>query len=396
MTDEAVPTKGSVEVLKARLRKALKGFESGLPEGVRDWDLSSHSPDRKLFPVPELVLFALRNMLGFRWSGPWEKVRWTVYATVDGEPFAFALQKFGFRILTRREVAPKLLKRVTGQLSGSLKLLDPLLKIYAEEQIADGNLTLENRMGLYDGRYTYFRGLADQAFAFKPKVRKARQKEADRKVGVLTGVTDHLNQMANAEHRGFFASGAMVDAWFSRLEHRMLLLRAFLGRPMARGAFNTFLAARWDDRLVALFEGRMDAAAGELLGRLRDVKATIRNPLAHGGVENDGGAFYFHLQGVGAVPANLSRYRGRLRMSFVPIPATTHVETCALFDAVDTLLTTGPFELANEFVRWGIDPQFEAETVQAYGCAIAQGPEAVEALVDQLGREWERHTNMDY
>jgi len=396
MTEQALPTGGSVEVLKVRLRKALKGFESGLPEGVRDWDLRFHSPDRKLFPVPELVLFALRNMLGFPWSGPWEKVRWTVYATVDGEPFAFALQKFGFRILTRSEVPPKLLKRVTGQLSGSLKLLEPLLKIYAEEQIADGNLTLENRIGLYDGRYTYFRELADQAFAFKPKVRKARRKKSDGNVGVLAGVTEQMNQMANAEHRGFFASGAMVDAWFSRLEHRMLLLRAFLGKPMARGAFTTFLAARWDDRLVALFEGKMDAAAGELLGRLRDVKATIRNPLAHGGVENDGGAFYFHLESVGAVPANLSRYRGRLRMSFVPIPATTHAEECALFDAVDMLLTTGPFELANEFVRWGIDPQFDAGTVQAYGRAIADGPEAVEALVDQLGREWERHTNMDY
>ncbi len=396
MTEEAEPADGPAGVLKARLRKALKGFESGLPDGVSDWDLSPHSPDNKLFPVPELVLFALRNMLGFRWSGPWEKVRWTVYATVDGEPFGFALQKFGFRILTRREVPLQLLKRVTGQLSGSLKLLEPLLKIYAEEQIADGNLTLENRMGLYDGRYTYFRELADQAFAIKPKVRKARQKKADGDVGVLAGITEQMNQMVNAEHRGFFASGAMIDAWFSRLEHRMLLLRAFIGKPMTRGAFNTFLAARWDDRLVALFEGRMDAAAGDLLGRLRDVKATIRNPLAHGGVENDGGAFYFHLESVGAVPANLSRYRGRLRMSFVPIPATTHAEACALFDAVDTLLTTGPFELANEFVRWGIDPQFDAETVEAYGGAIAQGLEAVETLVEQLSREWERHTNMDY
>ena len=395
MTNQAVPAEPAVEVMKARLRKALKGFESGFPEGVRDWDLSSHSPDRKLFPVPELVLFALRNMLGFRWSGPWEKVRWTVYATVEDEPFGFALQKFGFRILTRREVPLKLLKRVTGQLSGSLKLLEPLLKIYAGEQIADGNLTLENRMGLYDGRYTYFRELADEAFAFKPKVKKARQKEAG-DFGVLSGLTEQMNKMANAEHRGFFASGAMVEAWFSRLEHRMLLLRAFIGKPMARGAFNAFLAARWDDRLVALFEGRMDAAAGDLLGRLRDVKATIRNPLAHGGVENDGGAFYFHLESVGAVPANLSRYRGRLRMSFVPIPATTHAEACALFDAVDMLLTTGQFELPNEFVRWGIDPQFNAESVEAYGSAIAHGPDAVEALVERLSREWERHTNMDY
>lgn len=254
---------------------------------------------------------------------------------------------------------------------------------------------MRTEWGWYNGRYTYFRELADRAFAFKPVAKEAPTEGADAD-HILTGITEQMNQMANAEHRGFFASGAMVDAWFSRLEHRMLLLRAFLGKAMAKGAFNTFVAARWDDRLVALFEGKLDDANGALLGRLRDVKATIRNPLAHGGVENDGGAFYFHLQGVGAVPANLSRYRGRLRMSFVPIPINTHEETCALFDAVDMMLESGPFALPNEFVRWGIDPQFDAKTVASYGRAIAEGPDAVEALIEQLGREWERHTNMDY
>jgi len=396
MTEEAEPITAELDILKGRLRKALRGFESGLPAGVNDWHLTPHSPEPSLFPVPELVLFGLRNMLGFRWSGPWEKVRWTVYATVDDEPFAFALQKFGFRILSRPEVPRKLLARVTGQLSSSLKLLEPLLKIYAEEQIASGNLTLENRMSLYDRRYAYFRQLADQAFAFEPKVRKDSPKKQKDDLKIFETFNEQMNLKADAEHRGFFASGAMVDAWFSRLEHRMLLLRAFLGQPMQTGAFNTFLTSRWDDRLVALFEGELDDRAGALLGELRNVKASIRNPLAHGGVENDGGAFYFHLPGVGAIPANLSRYRGRLRMSFVPIPASAHAETCALFDAVDELLSKGPFQLANEFVRWGIDPQFDAETVAAYGGAIAEGADAVEALVERLSREWERHTNMDY
>jgi hypothetical protein len=396
MTDEPEPVTARLEILKARLSKALRGFESGLPEGMSDWDLTPHSPEASLFPVPELVLFGLRNMLGFQWTGPWEKVRWTVYATVEGEPFAFALQKFGFRILTRREVPQKLLARVTGQLSGSLKLLEPLLKIYAEAQIADGNLTLENRMSLYDGRYTYFRQLADQAFSFEPEIQQASSKKQHGDIKIFEALTEQMNLKADADHRGFFASGAMVDAWFSRLEHRMLLLRAFLGRPMLTGAFNTFLTSRWDDRLVALFDGEMDDKTGALLGELRDVKATIRNPLAHGGVENDGGAFYFHLPGVGAIPANLSRYRGRLRMSFVPIPASTHAQTCALFDAVDEILSTGRFQLANEFVRWGIDPQFDGESIASYGNAIAAGADAVEALVERLSHEWERHTNMDY
>ncbi|MFP2909135.1 hypothetical protein ACLESD_29650 [Pyxidicoccus sp. 3LFB2] len=393
MSEDREQVAGRLGVLKARMTKALKGFESGLPEGVDEWELSPHSPDRKLFPVPELVLFGLRNVMGFQWTGTGEKVRWTVRATVDGEPFAFALQKFGFRILARREVAPDLLRRVAGQLSGSLKLLEPMLEAFAETQIDEGNLTLENRMSLHEDRYRYFRDLADKAFTFKP--RAGRKKPAD-DMAIFADMTERMNRLGDAERRGFFASGAMVDAWFSGLEHRMLLLRAFLGRPLAEGSFRAFLKAKWRDRLVELHDGVVDAKLDRLLMKLREVKETIRNPLAHGGVENDGGAFHFHLPSVGAVPANLSRNRGRLKMSFFPIEAGTHAETCQLFDAVDKHLSTGMFKLSNEFVRLGIDPQFDQDALSQYGIAIAEGGDAVKALVDRLSHEWERHANMDY
>ena len=397
MTETPVPDiQQQLATLKRRMTKALKGFSSAYPNGANERAMMAHSPDRALFPVPELVLFGLHTIMGFRASGPWEKVRWTVFATVDGEPFGFTLRKFGFRILAPRDVAPKLLARVSGQLSTSLKLLEPLLKIYATAQIAEGNLTLQNRWRMYEDRYRYFRALADEAFAFElPEIATVTGNKAN-DVGRLQAAVASINRKGKADSHGFYASGAMVDAWFSGLEHRMLLLRAFLGQPLANGAFPAFLSAKWDERFAMLFAGGVDAAAGSLLGKLRDVKAVIRNPLAHGGVENDGGAFYFHLPKIGAVPANLSRYRGQLEMSFFPIAASTHEQTCRLFDDVDAMLTSGPFALPNEFVLWGIDPQFDAKSIAEYGEAISQGSEAVEALVDHLGRLWERHVNMDY
>ena len=84
--------------LQKRMAKSLKGFESGLPKGCDRWKLRGGRADPKLFPVPELVLFALRDVMGFSWSGGGEKVRWSVYATVEGEPFVFEQRKFGFSI----------------------------------------------------------------------------------------------------------------------------------------------------------------------------------------------------------------------------------------------------------------------------------------------------------
>ncbi|XAP76898.1 hypothetical protein ABC955_09855 [Citromicrobium bathyomarinum] len=385
-----------VERLRKKMENALRGFEKEPPPNFSEFSLRPHTPERRLFPVPELVLFGLRNIMGFPASGPWEKVRWTVYATVDGYPFGFAYQKFGFRVLARGDTPQPLIDRVSNQLSSSLKLLEPLLTKVAKTQIAIGNLTLENRMAMYTDRYEFFRKQADDAFAFEPEEIAPQADTPEGSIDFLHLAFGSINQKGESDAHGFFASSAMIDAWFSRLEHRLLLLRAFKGTPLKPGDFETFIAAKWDDRFKMLFERGVDKRTGELLGELRRVKEALRNPLAHGGIKNDGGSFYFHLPAVGAVPANLSRYRDRVEFSFFPIPAGTHEETCKLFDDVDALLTTGEFELPNEFVRWGLDPQFDAKSVARYGEAIAEGPETVEALVDHLSREWEQHANMDY
>ena len=68
-------------VLRPRLVRALVGFSRDLPENWHQQELETQGrPEPAEFPVPDLVLFALRNVLGFSWYGPREKVRWSVYA----------------------------------------------------------------------------------------------------------------------------------------------------------------------------------------------------------------------------------------------------------------------------------------------------------------------------
>tara|TARA_A100001391_G_scaffold65878_6_gene41532 strand:+ start:8642 stop:9820 length:1179 start_codon:yes stop_codon:yes gene_type:complete len=380
--------------LKAQMAKALDGFESGLPKGCDPCKLASSKPDRKQFPLPELVLFALRNVMGFSWSGPAEKVAWSVYATVKGEPFIFELGKFGFTILRSRKTPLALLKRVEGQLSSSLRLLEPLLSDFANHQIDQGNLTLSNRMGEFSMRYNYFREIADRLFGEQPgAIENTASKDAS---GFITGFVAFMNADTRRQREGYFASVAMVDAYFSRLEHRILMLRAFVGRSLGKGGFSAFLKMDWDDRLREIADFDTEKKRGRLLGKLREVKSSIRNPLSHGGVRNDGGAFHIHLPGIGAIPADLSRNRDRLNPSFFPIADTTHAETCALFDEFDATLAEADLTLPDKFVQAGIDPEFNTESLARYAQSLALGHEAVDALIDRLGYEWERHANMDY
>lgn len=47
--------------IRKRLSKTLAGFSSDFPAELDPWNMESSRPPAELFPVPELVLFALRN-----------------------------------------------------------------------------------------------------------------------------------------------------------------------------------------------------------------------------------------------------------------------------------------------------------------------------------------------
>ena len=72
--------------------------------------------------------------------------------------------------------------------------------------------------------------------------------------------------MMRAKTQGFYYSTAMVDAFFSRLEHMLVLIRAFCGTPLRDGELTGLLSMTWDDKLKALVDVRRAGRAEALLG----------------------------------------------------------------------------------------------------------------------------------
>jgi hypothetical protein len=169
-----------------------------------------------------------------------------------------------------------------------------------------------------------------------------------------------------------------------------------MGTPMVAGELRRLLLSKWDDKLKVVLPVAGDKDAELLLARMRRIKERIRNPFAHGGVENDGGSLFFHLPRVGAIPANFSQFGSSVRFSFVPIEADDHAECCASFDQLDRLLSTGNLCGPHRLMDAGIDPSFDAQSLKNYAEAIAAGDDGVEHFIRRWGQEWERHTNMNY
>ncbi|RWK76112.1 MAG: hypothetical protein EOR51_29995 [Mesorhizobium sp.] len=383
-----------VDPAHERIAKKLKGFTPDFPEGLDLWLMSSSRPETKAFPVPDLVLFLLRNLMGWPWQGPGEKKRWTVFGSIDGEPVGFELRKFGFTIL--RSTDPKVPQsRIVGQMQSALKEVERLLEPYAEAQVNQGEVLIVNRFSEFEARYRFFRNLADQAYA-KAKKPPRRRRAKGGIVGETGGLVDQLNHVASASREGFFHSTAMVDSYFSALEHRLVLLRAFTGKPLKRGELLEIMGSKWDDKLKAIVPVVGDKQGELLLGRMRRIKERVRNPFAHGGVENDGGSLFFHLPHIGAIPANFSRFSDSVRFSFLPIEADDHSETCVAFDELDAMLSQGALVGPHRLVDAGVDPSFDSETLKRYAAAVAGGAAELERFIRVWGHEWECHANMDY
>ncbi|MFN7398743.1 MAG: hypothetical protein ACK5SX_06675 [Sandaracinobacter sp.] len=382
--------------LRPRLAAKLAGFSAAVPDSADRPKMISYRPDRSRFPVPELVLFALRDVLGWRWYGAGEKVRWTVSGAIDGQPIAFELRKFGFTIF-RPEGREDLDERIQGQLQSALREVERFLAPVAERQVALGEVLIVNRFIEFDGRYRFFRQLADDAYARGAgPVRKNEHGPADTSVARLNEATRAINAKLAATREGFFYSTAMVDSYFSSLEHRLVLLRAFTGTPLAEGELLRLLAAKWNEKLKMILTPPFSRDVESALGRMRRIKERIRNPFAHGGVENDKGSLFFHLPKIGAIPANFTHFEDSVRFSVLPVDADDHAESCATFDALDALLSTGRLAGPDQLLKGSVDPSFDAKTLAEYADALAGGAEAVEAFIEHWSSAWERHVNMDY
>lgn len=333
--------------------------------------------------------------MGFPWSGTGEKVRWTIYFYVANKPYAIELAKFGLRLYypTGGQAS---IARVLGQLEAALGKLEKSMESYAKERIQSGNVTIANRSNQFRERYEFFRGKAQAAYRSAENPRRSR-KAAKRVAGEpdFSSIFDGFFKESAKRGEGFFYSVAMVDAYFSYLEHQLVLLRAFLGTPLIDVTVADVLAARWDEKLKIVL-GTDVAAHKDLVSDMRRLKERIRNPFAHGGVENDGGSIYFHVPNVGAIPGNMSRTKTSAHFNWIPVDSPDHDKACEIFDSLDRVLKAGALEWPARMVEAGVDPAWDKASLTKYRKLNREPAAARERWLKHWGEEWARHQNMDY
>jgi hypothetical protein len=307
------------------------------------------SVNRDEFPIPQLVIFLLNGVCGFPLGPRGDKTHWIVPFTYCGIECAFSHEKFGLRLYIEGGHRDKE-SEILGKLRKAVEVTEKkILTNMAKDQIATANITIANRFNQLGNIYKHFREHAAICYGVLKKEGDSRDME---------GVMKAMNDSFRANYEGSYNALAMIDAFFSRLEHFLVLALAFSSFDPETDNLSNFVGKIWSskfNRIIPLTE----PMAKNFYDKLVEVKEKYRNTFAHGGFEKKGASFYFHLSGFGAIPANMSGHRNSVHFNLFPLEENSYNSVCALFDDFDNWLKDEALPAAWKFSESGLNLRFD-------------------------------------
>ncbi len=317
---------------------------------------------------------------------PMEKTAWAIRLQFKGKPIRLEHGKFGMRMATVKPPGKRILNEFVRLLYKALPLTDKALQPHVEEQVRAGNVTVRNRHHLFRHRYEFLREEANGAFA---------QPSPDLGDLIRGALTERRAAISadpfKAEREGFFLGGAAIDAYFSWLEHILLLILPFAKRDLVDPDLVEFIRANWRDKLKAIWNVSTSRERKKLYDSLLEIKERLRNPITHGGFDSSQSSLGVHMPYVGAIPANLSRFTEGM----FPLQEASFADACQLFDRVDNELWEGDTSYGMTFADSGLDVAFDEGSRKEYLSAMTSHEDFC-AWLDALSRHVDNLVNMDW
>lgn len=389
-------TESNFDKIYEGLRKSLKDFSLPIDTNkslVYSQKSSKFHIERQEIPVPELIQFILSNILRCPAFGPGEKLRWEIpfhYKKVD---CAFALQKFGLRLyISNSDENPKNIIKIEKEIIGKLKRViakieKQLLTPFAKHQICERNVTIANHYHKLENRYVYFRDKAEKKSTPKPN------KDANSDDDLFAG----LNDLFKTKSELFYNTIAMLDAYFSFLEHLFVLIIPFVEKQNNKTNLVQFISNFWSDKFKKLFDITKDTQAKNFYDQLDEIKEHYRNFYAHGEFEKGGASLYFHFPGLGAIPAQLSNIKKRPHFNFFPIEEDNFSHICEVIDHFNEWLRSdySGVKYAIKYAESGLDIPCDPENMRKIKDSMVS-EEEFESLVKHYSYLVDMHANMDY
>jgi hypothetical protein len=343
-------------------------------------------------PSPDMVFLALVTILGFKYWGKGEKVLWTIPIFYKCIPFQLHHRKFGFTVEAedaRSSSTQKLAREMLTVLSRGITFAEKALEPMISFQIKEGNISIPNHFHQLDRRYRFFRKRALRAYR-QPKPKPKEHKDAS---GNVTGTSFDLGK---ADREGFNYAVAMLGAYFSRLEHVLVLLLAFGNYDPESDDLARFIGMIWSEKFKRLFNVNSAPGNKRIYDDLRHIKERYLNTFSHGGFEKAGASLFFHVPYLGPVPVQMSQFGTSVHYSLFPLNLQSFSETLQILDRTDSLLTSDDAtKYGMKFIETGLTVSYSKVSRDRYKKAM-QSDAAFRAFLDHASYVATTYANMDF
>ncbi len=333
------------ETDRKNLLLGLGGFEASKSDGLLLFSEAEVLPiERTVLPVPGLTAVLLEEMVGAKTRHrPEEKVHWAIPFAYKGIDCSLSLEKFGVR-LRIADGAQFPAKEVMYRLQKATRRAErSVFSKYVASQTQAGNVTVENKSGLFSSMYAFFRDKATATLDAEPQTGKAAFN--------LAGI---MNANFERKAEGLYYGLSMLDAYFSWLEHVLVLLLPFSGYDRTVDDLVAFIGARWGEKYKRVV-GLDAQEAHTHYDRL-----TERNTYAHGGFEKKGASLRVHLDGFSPIPASMTRTVESPFFRMFPLEAADLKEVVNVLDQFDGFLQRR-FPSGMEYVGSGLPVVFDED-----------------------------------
>jgi hypothetical protein len=316
-------------------------------------------------PVPAIAHGLLVDVLGCRSGRGGDKTAWAVEFSWDGRPCVLAYEKFGLRLYIAAlgdddkkcpEKAARLIIKGLRRAIGAFEkeVLTPLVT----QQLEAGQASIANQAPQLRGMYDHFRKRVEQAFSSEPP-----ETTAD---GLLPGLGESLSWKFRRDQEASFDALAMVNAYFSLLEHTLVLVLPFSDFDPGAGQLHEFIGLRWREKLQRVYDINANRPAKRVHDELHRVSEAYRNTYSHGGFDKAGSAIYVHFPAMGGAPGTLSGFGDSPHNGLFAVTQQRFEAICQCFDHADELLRSGETRMAMMWVDAGLDVSFDARSRERY------------------------------
>ena len=366
----------------------LEALKSGISRSGRKVNLTGEKA-----PLEYMVFICLVAIKGFGYFGKGEKTMWEIPFTYKSQPLSFSYEKFGLRLYDRggEPASEGIIEEMISHLAKAATIADGIMQPFASAQIRNGNVSLANRFISLDNRYFFFRDKAVSAFE---KSEETSSGDKGKSPGAKVPF-ESLNKRMKLQREGSYYTHAMLDAYFSRLEHLLVVVIPFIGIEFDGKDVVKQISAGWRDKFKRVFNLKEERRAKIIYDKLIYLKDRYRNPATHGDFEKGGASLFFHIPGMGAVPATLSEHRESVHYSFMPINEDSIMKICKVLDEVDAFFTTEKTKYGFRYAETGLDLAFDKKSCAEYITAT-KTDEEFESFIEGRSAFQDMYDNMDF